>query len=122
MLLMISRKLKPLLSKGILIAFSKSTGGKRKKGESGRGRGRVRGRESCLSTSSGDQLPGKVTEWLHCCPLLVGRNSMPINVKGYACFNIGFVSAVPVNTRGICSALNGRRGAGAVKEKRRASG
>lgn len=23
---------------------------------------------------------------------------MPINVKGYACFNIGFVSVVPVNT------------------------
>lgn len=24
---------------------------------------------------------------------------MPINVKGYACFNIGFVSVGPVNTR-----------------------
>lgn len=35
MLLMISRKLKPLLSKGILIAFSKSTGGKRKKERAG---------------------------------------------------------------------------------------
>lgn len=28
---------------------------------------------------------------------------MPINVKGYACFNIGFVSVVPVNTRGYWS-------------------
>lgn len=40
MLLMISLKLKPLLSKGILIAFSKSTGGKGKR-ESERGRERV---------------------------------------------------------------------------------
>lgn len=76
MLLMISLKLKPLLSKGILIAFSKSTGGKGKR-ESERGRER----ESCLSTSSGYQLPSKVTEWHHCFRLLVGENSMPIMSK-----------------------------------------
>lgn len=103
-LLAISRKLKPLLSKGILIAFSEPTGGKGKLVGGGLEEGAERQRQSFLLKKKGKKMaasnfPHKVSEWLHCSSLLVGGNSMPINVKGYACFNIGFVSLWPVNTR-----------------------
>lgn len=108
-LLAISRKLKPLLSKGILIAFSGPTGGKgkleggrelggKRKGRGGRDRVSCQKKKQRLPTSPTRLVNGFIVR-----RLLVGGNSMPINVKGYACFNIGFVSVVPVNTRGYWS-------------------
>lgn len=89
MLLMISLKLKPLLSKGILIAFSKSTGGK------GEGEGeRVAYQQAAATSQQGYWMVSLLSSpcW---------KEQHANNVEGYACFSIGFVSVVPVKTRGI---------------------
>lgn len=104
MLHVISLKLKPLLSKGILIAFSKSTGVKEK-----------RGRECSINKQ---WLPtSQHGYWI--APLLSSpcwREQYGNNVGGYVCFNIGFVSVAPVKTWSICSVLN-RREKERVNEK-----
>lgn len=93
MLLMISLKLKPLLSKGILIAFSKSTGSKGEGEREGR-RERFAYQQAVATSQQGYWMVSLLSSpcW---------KEQHANNVEGYACFNIGFVSMEPVKTWGI---------------------
>ncbi len=82
MLHVISLKLKPQLSKGILIAFSKSTGSKGK-------RERVAYQQAVATN-----FPARLLNSIIVVSLL--EETARHNVGSYVCFSIGFVSAVPV--------------------------